>query len=81
MVEGSCGMRGMVASKLQAERLHRLLRSVGLPDSRRYPGEGIAAGGLVPDERAQARNLGGTAEAAFRPKRGREAAFLGLKGV
>ena len=36
---------------------------------------------IVPGERAQARNLGGTAEAAFRPKRGREAAFLELEGV
>ena len=31
---------------------------------------------VVLNERAQARNLGGTAKAAFRPKAGREAAFF-----
>jgi len=33
MVQGSCGMRGMVPSELQAERFQ-----VGLPDSHRYRG-------------------------------------------
>lgn len=32
----------------------------------------------MPAERAQARNLGGTAEAAFRPKAGCEAAFFNI---
>ena len=34
---------------------------------------------VVLNERAQARNLGGTAKAAFRPKAGREAAFLTIR--
>ena len=36
---------------------------------------------VVLNERAQARNLGGTAKAAFRPKAGRKAAFLRSGGV
>ena len=35
----------------------------------------------VLNERAQARNLGGTAKAAFRPKAGRRAAFFNIGGL
>ena len=60
-VEGSCGKRGAVASELRAET--RFCARVGLPDSHRYRGEGMQK--RVPGERAQARNLGGTAKQPF----------------
>ena len=62
-MRGSCVKRGWVASEPQTEQRQG---SVGLPDAHRYRGQGM----LVPGERAQARNLGGTAKAAFRPKAG-----------
>ena len=54
------------------------MRCVGLPVFLRY---GETSMICVLNERAQARNLGGTAKAAFRPKAGREAAFLRSGGV
>ena len=60
-VEGSCGKRGAVASELRAET--RFCARVGPPDSHRYRGEGMQK--RVPGERAQARNLGGTAKQPF----------------
>ena len=60
-MEGSCGKRGAVASELRAET--RFCARVGLPDSHRYRGEGMQK--RVPGERAQARNLGGTAKQPF----------------
>ena len=59
MVEGFCADGGSVASEPQAEHA---LASVGLPEPHRYRGKGIPAFRLVPAERAQARNLGGTAK-------------------
>ena len=50
----------MIASEALA-----LCRSAGFP-----PLQGKGHQTIVPAERAQARNLGGTAEAAFRPKAG-----------
>ena len=47
--------RGLVALELPAEM------QVGWPEAHRYRGKGI----IVPDERAQARNLGGTAKQPF----------------
>ena len=54
----------MIASEPQAERR---MRCVGLPVFLRY---GETSMICVLNERAQARNLGGTAKAAFRPKAG-----------
>ena len=49
---------------------------VGLPGSRRYREARLFRHGKEgADERAQARNLGGTAEAAFRPKQGERLLF------
>ena len=50
--------RGWVASEPQTEQRQG---SVGLPDAHRYRGQGMH----VPGERAQARNLGGTAKQPF----------------
>ena len=57
-MRGSCVKRGWVASEPQTEQRQG---SVGLPDAHRYRGRGMH----VPDERAQARNLGGTAKQPF----------------
>ena len=74
MVRGSCGgQRGLVASEPQAESRSGC---VGLPVFLRYRETSMM---VVLNERAQARNLGGTAKAAFRPKAGREAAFLTIR--
>ena len=54
------------------------MRCVGLPVFLRY---GETSMIVVLNERAQARNLGGTAKAAFRPKAGRKADFLRSGGV
>lgn len=63
-VRGSCEGARLVASEPQAERR---MRCVGLPVFLRY---GETSMICVLNERAQARNLGGTAKAAFRPKAG-----------
>ena len=75
-VEGSCGKRGAVASELRAET--RFCARVGLPDSHRYRGEGMQK--RVPGERAQARNLGGTAKRPFALKQG-EGLFFKAAGT
>ena len=71
--EAPAGARGLVASEPQAESR---LGCVGLPVFLRYRETSMM---VVLNERAQARNLGGTAKAAFRPKAGREAAFLTIR--
>ena len=78
MVEGSCGKRGMVASELRTEPCACM--QVGLPGASRYRGKGMKREVLafVSDERAQARNLGGTAKQPFALKRGK-AAFFGRR--
>ena len=72
-MRGSCVKRGWVASEPQTEQRQG---SVGLPDAHRYRGQGMN----VPGERAQARNLGGTAKQPFALKQG-EGLFFKAAGT
>ena len=69
----------MVASKLQTERscIGRRCGQVSLPEAHRYQGEGVLHGSGV-CERAQARNLGGTAKQPFALNEG-ERLFFRIK--
>ena len=74
-VRGSLrGARGLVASEPQAESR---LGCVGLPVF--PPLQGRTSMMVVLNERAQARNLGGTAKAAFRPKAGARGCFFNVR--
>ena len=69
-MRGSCVKRGSVASELRAEPGFAV--QVGAPESHRYRGEDMTRHALrVSAERAQARNLGGTAKQPFALKRGK----------
>ena len=68
MVRGSCGECSRIALELQAERARKPSKPAGIPP---LPGEDIGSVSSVSDERAGARNLGGTAKQPFALNRGK----------